>query len=675
MPTHRASTTHRARPLELFRIDIPAFLLLAIVVAVPLFFWPAAYTSFELPKVTLFRTLTFLLLAGTIITGLKNGRKEAALSRTDILKSVRWPLILLGLTVLSWILSVVFSSAPAVGVFGYYPRFQGLYTLACYLIFGAAAFIAAGYAKTVDRILTAVTVSSFLVALSAFAQAWGVPWLNHWDISAFLGRFFGTMGHPDYLASFLVVVIPIQTERIFANKARLLAILALSFSLAALYFTMSRAAFLGLFVALLFFILIVCLKMGFRKLFIVSLLTPVLLFGAAVSVNLMRESAFVRENALLSRLVLEDENLRSVETRLALWPATVSQIMASPFLGYGPDTYAITFPQFAPAELNTLENLGDYPDRAHNLILDYAVQFGIPGLLIFMALVTLVLARAFRKIMKNDEDWKNGEGWILPLALSSALAGLITANLFGFFVTVTWVYFWLILALLLRTTLPAAKEARKETSKEVRSEKAIKATIVSARKTTAAAARKMTIALAALALCAGAAVTWTQDTGLFAADTAYLSGDYAAAAALAPQISFYSARTAGLLTDAGDLAGAARSLEQMGRITGADGMYHLKKGILSHDFTSFEKAVAKMPTYAPAYLEYGKALYEAGQYARAAEILEKYLSLCPPYYKWTDDLASHTPQELERRRIFYKLNPDFDEVLPILADAQAKAGE
>ena len=81
-----------------------------------------------------------------------------------------------------------------------------------------------------------------------------------------------------------------------------------------------------------------------------------------------------------------------------------------------------------------------------------------------------------------------------------------------------------------------------------------------------------------------------------------------------------------------------------------------------------------MPSYPTIYLEYGKYLLKAGNNVKAAKILEEYLALCPPYYKWKNDLGIHTPEEQERYRIFYKLNPDFDSVFSLLTEAYAKSG-
>jgi len=657
----KPAVARQARP------HLTELLWLTGIFLLPLVFWPDAYTSFELPKVTFFRALTFLLLISMMIRLARC--KTAAIPAINKLK---WPLILLGLTVASWIISTILSPAPAISFFGYYPRFQGLYTWITYLIFAAVVFLGLENRRQIDRIFTVIAASSLIASVIAFAQSRGVPWLNFWDVSAFLGRFFGTMGHPDYLAGYLVMTIPLMAAMLIMRKNRLLAGAALVFSLAALYFTLSRSAYLGLFMALFIFLAVSARKFGRKKLFWATLVIPFFLAGAVLLVNINAKSGIVQNNVLLERMVMQGENLRSVQTRMVLWPATFRQIMASPFIGYGLDTYAITFPKYLPAEINTLENMGDYPDRAHNFILDYAVQFGLPGLMIFAGFILLVFISGLRFIATHKKDW------LPPLALLACVAAILVTNLFGFFITVTWAYFWLMIALILNITQPKKEYAAGFLSRKYAGKIVIGAVIF-----------------------LGLAGVFNQDFLLFAADmnyrTAAISGDTAAAAkasGLAPQISFYHFQEANLLLDAAFgansenekqlmLAKAILPLEKGGRLTAKDGFYYLYSAIVAanlHGGTAgtadplFISATNKMPSYPTVYLEYGKYLLKTGNYGKAAKVLEQYLTLCPPYYKWKNDLGSHTPEEQERYRIFYKLNPDFDSVFSLLTEAYAKSG-
>jgi predicted Zn-dependent protease len=184
---------------------------------------------------------------------------------------------------------------------------------------------------------------------------------------------------------------------------------------------------------------------------------------------------------------------------------------------------------------------------------------------------------------------------------------------------------------------------------------------------------------------------------LFGADLTYrkaYDGDIAMegkAAEMAQQISFYDYQSAKFsLTEAQKtadpnekfqlLSGANAQIEKAGALTNYDGQYFLLKAQILYALKNsgaakfYQKAIRLMPANPAAYLEYGKELHEIGDYGNAIIFLEKYLSLCPDYYKWTKDLANRPKTEQEQYRIFNKLNPDFNKVFEPLADAYAKTG-
>jgi O-antigen ligase len=674
--------------------DLLEILWLVAIFFLPLFFWPNVYTTFELPKIVLFHGITIAMVLVWIFrlcwpnvphmphlratdTAHARAPKDAPFSIPSIME-IRVPLILLALVIATWIIGTIFSVAPAISFYGYYPRFQGLYAWIFYILFAGIVFLNINNRRQIERVFAAISASALVTGVIAFLQSFGFSVLNFWDSSAFLGRLFGTMGHPDFLAGFLILAIPLSVYLILSNRFAIMSLLSLAVSLSALFFTLSRAAFIGLFAGLMFFLLVYSIKTKAGKLFWTIIIAPVVIAVIVIFANLNAQNDIVRGNTLLNRMVFSGENLRSVQTRLALWPATINQIMARPLSGYGLDTYAISFPQFYPTEINKLENLGDYPDRAHNFILDYAVQLGIPALIFFLGFLFYVFQKGMRFVFKNNNDW------LLPLTLSSSLIAILTANFFGFFVTVTWVYFWLLTAIFISCTTKA-----KQTVK-------VPAAILRV-----AFRRKMKI-LFFILLFMGVIIFYLNDYRLFRADLTYrkaYDGDFAMAekaANMAPKISFYwyqaakfsltrALNTADQKTPDQDekfqlLLKANAEIEKAGALTAYDGKYFLLKAQILNALKNsgaavfFQKAIGLMPANPSAYLEYGKVLYEAGDYSNSVTILEKYLSLCPDYYKWKKDLASRSPEEHDRYRIFYKLNPDFNKVFVPLADSYAKTG-
>jgi tetratricopeptide (TPR) repeat protein len=350
-------------------------------------------------------------------------------------------------------------------------------------------------------------------------------------------------------------------------------------------------------------------------------------------------------------------------------------------VGFGMDSFALTFPAFAPAELNTLENLGDYSDRAHNFLLDYAQQFGLPALALFLFFLGLIFASGIKNIFKKVENTHGmADSWLAELALLSGLTALFIANLFGFFVTVTWVYFWLFAALLLRMRAGAGAGAARETphAREV---------------STQFLSRKYAGTLfITIVIIAVIPPVMLNDMNLLRSDIAYresavdLLGDPGKlfeAATVSPEMSLYSIAAADANT-----AAAQYFAQQAGKITAYDGVYEFTAAKLFASKKStkiggldatiagvhFENALQKMPNHPFVYLEYGRYLLANNQPAKAAAMFEKMLSITPDYYSWRDGLETKTPAEQEKYRIFYKLNPDFNKVFELLTDAERKAG-
>jgi O-antigen ligase len=660
-----ASPAAKASP-----ISVTEFLWLAIIFLLPLFFLPSVNTTFELPKVVLFRGLTTALVISWLAKICKEKNFKTVIINS---KKTRALIILSLLTVFSWIVATIFSSAPIVSVFGYYPRFQGLYTWLFYAIFAAIVFLSLDSprpsepnTRQIERIIFTISLSAFFTSIAAILQKLHFPWLNFWDSESFLGRAFGTMGHPDFLATFLIMAIPLTSYLFIKRKYAVFSAVTLVLSIYTTVLTYSRSALLGLLISALFILVIHSIKKNNRRLLYSALAVPAVILIFFAAVNVFSQNSFVNGNPVLKRLVLSGENLRSIETRLQLWPAAIQQILSRPLTGYGLDTFAITFPSFYPKELNLLENLGDYPDRAHSFALDYASDLGIPALIIFICFAGFLLFESVRLVLKDKDDR------LLPLMVTGSLVSIIIGNKFGFFVTCTWVYFWLLLAILLTWQIP---------------------------KKSAAVSRSFNTGLKFFVIILsffGLTNFYINDFSLIKADAIYARGNLFEAVSAAPTLSFYAESAAQNVADEaiepiqnGDYntsnfdryLRANSTIESAGAVTNKDGNYYrIKAQILNllgdpSYKEMFLKAVEKMPNSPSVYLYYGRALEINSAYNEAIPVLETYLSLCPDYYLWKKDLLSRPKEDQEKYRIFYKLNPDFDDVFRLLRAAYINTGD
>lgn len=412
---------------------LPVFLL-------PLIFFPNLFTTFELAKVTVFKGAAVLLILLFIIAYLSKG--ESPVFR---ITHHRFLWIALGIFVGCYAFSGLLSVAPGLSFFGWYPRFQGVLTFFFYLMFGLVVFFELKTAPQRERLVLALAASMALVCTAALFQQFIPGFLQWWSDSDFNGRAYGTMANPNYLAGYIVMILPLLMANIFRKKFAVFSFLIFSLGIFTLLLTQSRAGLLGLAVSLLFFCMLAAYRKKAKKTLAALAVLPFVILAGVWMVAVNSGETWVKNNPLLQRLALNDESLSSAETRLQMWPAVLAQIGASPLIGFGPETFAVTFPSYAPATVNTREDRGEIPDRAHNELLDFAVQIGIPGTIAYIVFILGIIAIAGKNFLeRREEEW-------VTLGFTSGILGLFTANMFGFSVTTHWVLLVLFAAVTLNT--------------------------------------------------------------------------------------------------------------------------------------------------------------------------------------------------------------------------------
>lgn len=374
------------------KVDRAIFwLFVAAVWLVPLVFIPQLTDGFELPKAAIFRTLVLAILA------LMFFRKSVERVKFD--RIFGW---LLGGLLMSYVVSTLFSVSPHISFWGSYERQQGLLTVLFYFLF-FGVFVSF-FRKKADifRLVSMMCYGAFAVSVIALFQIFGEEM-----------RIYGTIGQPNFLGVYLMMIVPF----IFLVKPRGWKVI-LGFVLAAIAFTLSRSAFVGLFAGTILYVFL----SGGKRILIVH---GILVF-AVVLMNIF--SSFFAGNVVLSRFVLDSRAFESAEIRLEIWPMAVEEIFTRPFLGYGPEMLSEGFDDF---------EFEEEVDRAHNEILDTAVSLGIVGLIIYLGL----LARVFWLGIKRRGD-------VLVQAVLISMVSLFAANMFSFSVTVHYVFWWINLGIL-----------------------------------------------------------------------------------------------------------------------------------------------------------------------------------------------------------------------------------
>ncbi len=414
-----------------------------MVFSLPLLFFPNIFTTFELTKVVVFKGAVTLLFLLWILKYFLGG----AVPMFDG-KYLKYVWIFLGGFLGFYLLATLLSVAPALSVFGWYPRFQGLTTFAGYAVFGVVVFFELRTPQQKDRLILALMSGLLLTCLVALLQKFMPGFLQWWNDAEFNGRIYGTMANPNYLAAYIVMIVPLLLSNLFRKKWRVFSVLCLIAGVSALLFTLSREGFLALFLSVLFFFIVIAHQRRAKKTLVALAVLPFIVGGLVWFLNTHQQDPWVHNNPFLVRLTTSEENVSSARSRLEIWPAVMRQIAVSPMIGFGPETFAVSFPSFAPDSVNTREDAGAIVDHAHNELLDIAVQIGVPGTVAYFCFLLGIVTIGTRLFLKKRGQ--DADAWTV-FAMSTGVLGLFIANEFGFSVTVHWVLLSLFSAVTLNT--------------------------------------------------------------------------------------------------------------------------------------------------------------------------------------------------------------------------------
>ncbi|MEW5768653.1 MAG: tetratricopeptide repeat protein [bacterium] len=331
--------------------------------------------------------------------------------------------------------------------------------------------------QTIHLLLNVLLGVSLLVSLYGLAQYFG------YDIFTGGGGVTSTFGNSNFLAGFLVVVIPLAITfsfRIshplrgypeFRNKGPEVrkgvnppsplptkwgrhlpsvgyGILSLCLILC-LGLTQTRGAWIAFGVEIILLIVIFSIRNP-RSVIAVGL---VLLFLSIGLLLLVQPATIQRVTSIFEPagfdLTPSPEGVKSsIQVRLFIWQGTLRMFAAAPILGHGLGTFMINFPQFRPAGFHS-GGLGHNTHHAHSEYMEILAEMGILGLLAFLWFIFTCL-------------WIGVKKWGMLSGCLVSIIGLLVHSAFTVDLRFTsGVYLWLLLGLVVVMARPAEKLAPK----------------------------------------------------------------------------------------------------------------------------------------------------------------------------------------------------------------------
>ena len=432
------------------------------------------------------------------------------------LRTARTPLdIPIWLFTASQLISTLFSIDPHVSWFGYYSRFNGgmwsiiSYVLLYYALVSNAALFsksaalrdtqnidtksaknkqkqkpAAPTITTIFILLKAGIATAVLVAFYGVLERLGID--KHLWVQDVQNRVFSTLGQPNWLAAYLIALIPVSMALIYnrlslPNRNPLRAIATSAVSLlffVTLLFTRSRSGLFGFVVAdILFWGLILMNTPGvkkFRDIIGLPLIKPLAIlhivfaliiiingtgstsidrfitFGGwknALSSTAQQTSKKAQEEATPSAIAgpaLEVGGTESGVIRKYVWQAAINawnSSLKTKLIGTGTETFAFAFYQFRPVMHNQTSEWDFLYNKAHNEYLNYLATTGLFGLGSYLLLLGSFIWWFAVKIRRS---WD-----VMHAALFAGWVSILITNFFGFSVVLLQLFLFLFPAIII----------------------------------------------------------------------------------------------------------------------------------------------------------------------------------------------------------------------------------
>jgi O-antigen ligase len=379
----------------------------------PLVVWGGVVYPYLVPKTLLFYTLSFVTLGVfAVLVAYRTPFFWTRLSRPHA-----WiPAALLALAYLASVHGVDFYHS----FWSIFARGDGLLMLT----------FAVGDFYLITLFATDAWVRKFEYVVAGVASIVAVYGIGEWLVSG--GRIGGLLGNAAFFAGYLGIAffVTLLAAQSLQGEWRRAAYVSSALQIIAILLTATRGTILALIVAgLALLALVAVVGKGARRVWS-ALALCALVLSAGLFFLFRAELARV-PFAPVARMASIATSDPDVASRLFIWKHMTQEVVARPFLGVGTEHIDMLFNQFYdPTQIQE-----EWFDRSHNAFLDYAVQYGVGGLALYLALIAALCFAALRAARRG----------VAKRAVLIALLA-ITYAVQNFFVFDTISSFWLFLS-------------------------------------------------------------------------------------------------------------------------------------------------------------------------------------------------------------------------------------
>jgi len=426
----------------------------AIVVSPLIFFTNVTRNPYIIQGTVLY--ISLLLIFGLFaVQSLKTGKIIFCRTRLDL------PiLIFLGWTIFTFFIAL--SGNYEIAGFGKIPGFStaawseglrnNLYVLInCVLAYYVAVNLIRDE-KSIKKVLFLSFIVAFIASVYAILQYFDMEPIWHQVVNPYgIKRCVSTFGNPVFISSFLVIMIPLSIVLFISSKSNYSKFLYTSLTvimILALFATMARSSWLGLFASLTFIIFVFKKKIfTYKKWFfsVVLIIFLVMLIPTRWN-NESKPFGFYVIDRAASILSLEKSGPAAYQ-RFLIWLSAWDISKQNPVIGSGWGLFEMLFPFYQQRYLihpNLTQRT--HANNAHNVFLENLSQTGIIGLGIFLWLIFCIVKFGFHQIRNVKNDFQK----TVAVGIFAGVIGMLVDNVVNvtLYFVIPGFFFWMNLGIL-----------------------------------------------------------------------------------------------------------------------------------------------------------------------------------------------------------------------------------
>ncbi len=386
-------------------------LVLAILYAILLITPVLSWKFVENPLLISNLKETFLLSSIVILAALYLLNPSQSLKQISI--PLKYPVLCL---VSASVISILRSKSPVASIHGFY------YVLLLAMFYG---IVSASIKKMGERtgFITSLIIVSSLISVYFLMQYFNIDPLGlREDYPS------ATFTNQNFLAGFLIIVLPLSIAFAFMSHQklyRIIFLLSIALIFISILFTKTRGAWVSMALGTAFFFYIARHDITIRKKrMVLALLLFAVFTIAIVRLGEGEKSSFAER--FKSIFNLEES---SNKHRILMWRSSLDMIKDSPWIGIGIGTFEINYPAYQGKYLRLKEysNYTGSTIHAHNEYIETAAETGILGIGSLIWFIIAIFKYGF-SLLKNRER----EERLLIIAILSCIATTLFYGLFSF---------------------------------------------------------------------------------------------------------------------------------------------------------------------------------------------------------------------------------------------------